>query len=182
MRLFIALQLPQPVKDALADAQARLSGHALRPVDPAAMHLTLQFLGEADAALVPPLLAGLAAIPTPPIRLRLDGVGAFPNPRRARVVWAGVAGDTAALADLQRAVLAVSAPLGFSPEERPFRAHLTLARVRQDARPEQLRALGEALLAAPPPPPIPWDAGRPALIHSTLTPRGAVYRELGPEG
>jgi 2'-5' RNA ligase len=182
MRLFIALHLPDAVRHELAGAQARLgSGHPLRWVDAGSMHLTLQFIGEAPEELAAALLGGLAALAPPPFRLRLGGLGAFPSPRRARVVWAAVEGDTAALAELQRAVLAVTAPLGVAAEERPFRAHLTLGRMRQEARPEQLRALGDALAGAAPPAPLEWEAGRPTLFQSTLTPRGPVYRALGPE-
>lgn len=181
MRLFIALHLPDAVREELGAAQSKLRAHPVRWVDPAAMHLTLQFLGEAGADLAASLLAGLGAIAAPAIHLRLGPLGAFPNPRRARVVWAAVLGDTAALAELQRAVLAVTRPLGFPPEERRFRAHLTLGRVRQEARPEQLRALADALAAADPPAPLEWQAGPPRLIQSTLTPRGPIYTDLGPE-
>jgi 2'-5' RNA ligase len=181
MRLFIALELPDLVKAELAAAQGRLraGGHPVRWADAAGVHLTLQFLGEADPGLVGPLLAGLAAIPAAPIALRLDGLGAFPSARQPRVVWAGVAGDTAALARLHAAVTAATGPLGFPAEARPFSPHLTLGRARQDARPEQLRALGEALRAAAPPAPAAWDAGPPTLFRSELTPRGAIYTALG---
>lgn len=181
MRLFIALDLPAAVRDELAAAQRRLRGQPVRWSAPASMHLTLQFLGETAESLVAPLLAGLEAIAAPAIRLRLEGLGAFPNPARARVIWAGVAGDTAALSELQQRVLTVTEPLGFEPERRPFRAHLTLGRVRQDTRPEQLRTLAAALAATPPPAPLAWEAGRPILFQSTLTPQGAIYRRLGPE-
>jgi 2'-5' RNA ligase len=180
MRLFIALQLPEEVKAALAAAQARLPDQAVRWTSPAAIHLTLQFLGEADEALVEPLVAALAALPAEPIRLRLAGLGAFPNSRQPRVVWAGVAGDTEALLRLQAAVTTATAPLGFAGEARAFKPHLTLGRARQDARPEALRALGAALGAVEPPPPLVWEAGRATLYQSTLTPRGAIYTDLGP--
>lgn len=180
MRLFIALALPDEVRAELAQTQRRLRGHPLRWSPPQGMHLTLQFLGEADAGLVPPLLTALAGLDVAPLRLRLEGLGGFPNARQPRVVWAGVDGDTVALAALQAAVVAATAPLGFVAEERPFRAHLTLGRARPDAGPVELRALGEALAHAAPLAPLAWEAGAPALYQSTLTAEGARYTRLGP--
>lgn len=178
MRLFIALDLPQPIRAELASAQARLRAHPLRWADPSGIHLTLQFLGETGEALVPPLREALAAIPAAPLSLALAALAGFPSMGQPRIVWAGVGGDTARLAQLHAAVIVATAPLGFTPEERPFRAHLTLGRARQDARPDQLRALGQALARAEPPAPLTWDAGPPHLFQSTLTPRGAVYTRL----
>lgn len=181
MRLFIALDLPATVRAELAGAQARLRAgrYPVRWADPAGMHLTLQYLGEADAGVVASLLAALAAIERAPFQLDLGRLGAFPNLRQPRVVWAGVGGDTAALAGLQRAVVAATAPLGFGAEERAYTPHLTLGRVRGEAGRDELRALGEAVAAAPRPSPLAWQAGPPILFQSTLTPGGAVYTPLG---
>lgn len=179
MRLFIALELPEAVKAELAAVQGRLPREAVRWVRAEGMHLTLQFLGEADGGLVEPLVAALAAIPRVPLQLRLAGLGTFGG-RTPRVVWAGVAGDTEALARLQAAVVAATAPLGFVAEARPWSPHLTLGRARQDARPDALRALADAVRRAPPPAPLEWDAGSPILFESKLGPRGAAYVALGP--
>lgn len=180
MRLFIALSLPEAVRAELAAAQGRLPGEAVRWAAPEGMHLTLQFLGEADDALAAPLVAALGAIPRAPLRLRLAGLGAFPDGRRPRVIWAGVGGETARLAALQAAVLAATTPLGFAAEARPWSPHITLGRARQGAAPAALRALGEALGRMPPPPPVEWEAGRPTLYASRLGPGGAAYTALGP--
>jgi 2'-5' RNA ligase len=182
MRLFIALDLPEPVRAALAGAQARLFGHPVRWADVAGLHLTLQFLGEVEASLVEPLLGALVPFTDARVDLALAGLGAFPNLRQPRVVWVGVGGDRAGLAELQAAVVAATAPLGFTPEARPFTPHLTLGRVRQGARPKELQALGEAFARLAPPTPLAWEAGPPLLFQSTLTPAGAVYRRLGPAG
>lgn len=180
MRLFIALELPEVVRAELVTAQARLRAGAppLRWANPVGMHLTLQFLGEAPASLVAPLAAALAALPAPAFSLRLDGLGAFPNLRRPQVVWAGVAGDTAALAELRAAVLAVTAPLGFGAEAHGFRPHLTLGRAQRIAHPLRLEALGTALERAVPPAPLSWLGGRPMLFQSTLGTGGTVYTRL----
>jgi 2'-5' RNA ligase len=96
------------------------------------------------------------------------------------VLWAGLAGDLAALGDLQRAVTDATRPLGFVPEERPFAPHLTLGRARQDVGAAQIQALAAALRAAAPAAPVAWDAGRPLLFESVSTPGGVVYRAIGP--
>lgn len=180
MRLFIALELPDRVRAELARAQAALQGHPVRWAAGEGLHLTLQFLGEADEALVAPLLAAVGAVAAEPCGLALAGLGAFPDLRQPRVVWAGLGGDTAALGALQARVTAATAPLGFAAEARPFRPHLTLGRARPEAGPARLRALGEAIARAAPLPALAWDAGRPALFQSTLTPGGATYTRLGP--
>lgn len=180
MRLFVALDLAEPVRQELARAQDRLRAgrHPVRWADPAGLHLTLQFLGEAEGARVALLKAAIAQIPRAPLRLELAGFGAFPNQRQPRVVWVGVGGDTSALKELQQSVLAATLPLGFASEDRPFTAHLTLGRVHSDVRPEQLRALGGALAHVGPPVPVAWDTGGPILFQSTTTPGGAIYTRL----
>ncbi|MFQ3662965.1 MAG: RNA 2',3'-cyclic phosphodiesterase [Chloroflexaceae bacterium] len=183
MRLFIALPLPDPVRAALAAAQERLrrGNPPVRWIDATRMHLTLQFLGETSAAVVPTLVAGLAELAVPPIHLALSGLGAFPGLQRPRVIWAGIAGDIGALDRLRAAVFAVTTPLGFAPDTRPFTPHLTLGRLRDEARPEQIRTLAATLRAADTLPPLAWEADRPILYQSTLKPEGAVYTALGPE-
>lgn len=182
MRLFVALDLPAPVRDDLAAAQSRLrrGGHAVRWASVAGLHLTLQFLGEADPGLAPALLAALARIPARDFTLRLGGLGAFPSLDRPRVIWAGLAGDLGPLAELQAAVVRATGPLGFIPEDRPFAPHLTLGRARQDGGGAQIQRLATALRAVAPPAPLAWPAGRPLLYESRSTPRGVVYTALGP--
>ncbi|MEI7768377.1 MAG: RNA 2',3'-cyclic phosphodiesterase [Chloroflexales bacterium] len=182
MRLFIAIDLPDPVRAALAEAQSRLrrSAPPARWAAVEGMHLTLQFLGEADAGRVPDLLAAISAIPTPPFALRLGGLGAFPSAERPRVLWVGIEGDLAALDRLQRAVTAATRPLGFAPEERSFAPHLTLGRARQDVGSQQIQALAAALRRTAPPVPVDWVTGCPYLFESVSTPSGVVYRVIAP--
>lgn len=181
MRLFIALALPAPVRAELAATveSLRSTAHPVRWADPAGFHLTLQFLDEVGEEQVASLVAALRAMPALPLQLGLGRLVAFPNRRQPRVLWVGVGDETAALAELHRSVLAATARLGFPVEQRGFSPHLTLGRVRQGARPEQLRTLGDALANAAPPAPLQWEAGPPTLFQSTLTPGGAVYTRLG---
>jgi RNA 2',3'-cyclic 3'-phosphodiesterase len=182
-RLFIAVEVSPEVKAELALAQERLRRGAppVKWVAPEALHLTLHFLGETDTMLLPRLgealreaLAGSTAI-----GLRLDGAGAFPNLRRPNVVWAGVAGSTAAIERIQAAAGAALESLGLPRETRPFRAHLTLGRVRHEAAPAQLERLGEAIRSLPPVAPLPWVVERVVLFRSQLRPNGPVYTEIG---
>ncbi len=134
VRCFLAAPLPGPVREDLGRVQQRLdrAGVRARWVRPDRMHLTVRFLGELEsdrfAAVLDALTAPLEV--RGPLRLAPDGLGAFPSPARARVVWAGFTGDRSALA---RAALEVEArlePLGLPRERRPLRPHLTLGRFR----------------------------------------------------
>jgi 2'-5' RNA ligase len=148
LRLFVGLRVGAACRPALARAVARLArdDDALRPVREDDLHLTVQFLGATSAERVDKVAAALAAVAGrhAPVDVRYVGLGAFPERGPARVLWAGLVearpGALAALAaDVGRALL----PLGFPPEERAFRAHVTLARVRdgQWAEPGRLERL-----------------------------------------
>jgi 2'-5' RNA ligase len=182
MRLFIALDLPEYVRAELATVQSRLrrSGYPVRWSPIEKLHLTLQFLGETDPALVPALLTMLADLAHSSLHLQLEGLGAFPRVERPSVIWVGLGGDCAALAQLQREVVAGTAPLGFSADSRPFHPHLTLGRLRPDANRAQIRLVADALSRAAAPQPIAWNTGLPRLYRSTLTRTGAIYECLGP--
>jgi 2'-5' RNA ligase len=181
-RLFIAAELPADVKAELVAIQARLR-RANPPVvwvAPEAMHLTLRFLGDTSAALIPGLEAALRAslAPHAAMNLRLSGVGAFPNDRRPSVVWAGVGGAVAALGRAQASIEAAIGGLGVAPEPRPFHPHLTLGRVRRDAGHDQRARLGDAIRALPPPAPLTWSVERVVLFRSELRREGPVYTDI----
>jgi 2'-5' RNA ligase len=182
MRLFIALDLPVPIRDELAAAQKHLQASGARPLRWAhvgGLHLTLQFLGERPAELVDPLLAALAGLPPVECTLRLAGFGAFPAARNPQVLWVGIAGDFAALHELQRRVVAVTAPLGIEAETRPYQPHLTLGRVPEYAGRQHRINIGVALEQARPPASLEWQSGPPLLYESVLTAQGPQYRALG---
>ena len=94
-------------------------------------------------------------------------------------MWAGVGGDLDALASLQDAVETAMTGAGFQRERRPFRAHLTIGRVRDGATPRQRRAIGDAVSSTTLPPVEPWQIETVHLVQSTLTPQGAIYADLG---
>lgn len=137
MRLFIALNLPEEVQQALWAAVAPLRdlGLPVKWVRPEGIHLTLKFLGEVPEAREGEFVAALgrAAVGARALALALGGFGVFPDFRRPRVLWVGVAPDPA-LELLQDRVEREFAPLGFPTEAQTFRPHLTLGRAARDFR------------------------------------------------
>ena len=135
MRLFLALNLdPEVRRRCYAATQAlRAAGPEVRWVDEAKLHLTLKFLGEQPEALVVPLSAALdkAASQSRELDLQVGTIGAFPNFRRPRVVWLGVAPDPK-LELLHHDVEVACDALGLPLDGRPFRPHVTLGRVDKD--------------------------------------------------
>ena len=184
LRAFIALPLPPDWTHALAEAicQLRRSIPAgVRWADPSGIHLTLKFLGPTDANAVPGIVKALIAqmaSATPPL-LSLSGLGTFPAGRNPRVLWAGVSGDLAALQGLQQRAEAAAAGLGWPPEKRPFRPHLTLGRVRDHTPGQRRQAIAQAVANANLPPATGWQPHTVRLYRSVLTPRGAIYTSLG---
>ena len=152
-------------------------GEAVRWVDPASVHLTLQFLGAVPEDRVEEVRAAVAAAAAggSPLRLEVAGAIAFPGPRRPRVIGSGVRGDLPGLAALVTDLGRELAPLGYPPEDRPFHPHLTLARVRAGVPP---RGLGEALAAAAAGPPAAWVADEVVLVRSHLAPGGSRHEPL----
>jgi len=141
--------------------------------------LTLKFLGETDDGLVPDLKAGLEEVAREyaPFSLAIEGAGAFPNLKRPRVFWVGVAGDTDVIAALAKDIDSVCAGLGFPREKRAYSPHLTVARVKDNKNLTEItKLIGEleedGFSAAP------FEASSFSLIKSTLTPRGAVYEDI----
>jgi RNA 2',3'-cyclic 3'-phosphodiesterase len=111
----------------------RAAGPDVRWVDESKLHLTLKFLGEQSETLVAPLSAALdhAAARSRELDLQLGAIGAFPNFRRPRVVWVGVAPDPK-LELLHHDIEVACDGLGLSIDGRPFRPHVTLGRVEGD--------------------------------------------------
>lgn len=145
MRLFFGLPLAGAALDIAREAQRRLgeSRAKMSWADAARLHVTLAFLGEHDekGALLAAEAGRIAASAARPFELTLDAAGAFPSPRRPRVIWIGGRSDElVALATHLQSELRAR---GFDIEERRFRVHATLARVP----PQSARAAAEALAA-----------------------------------
>jgi 2'-5' RNA ligase len=214
LRLFVAVELSHELRDALGNAMELLkragANDGLRWVRPEGIHITLKFLGATPAERVHELAAalGTALDGAQPFTLQPDGIGAFfggrfygekqrlslgrePRHNNLRVLWVGVRGDTDALGALAARVESALAPLGFPTEKRPFYAHLTLARMRDDADAGtrtrvfaavepylsggvQTGRFNRALVPAFP----PLHVDHVVLMRSTLGPGGARYDAL----
>lgn len=176
MRLFTGLDLPS---DVIHNLEALLD--QLRPTariqwsPPANLHLTTRFVGEWPEERLPDLRAALAGLPGhPAIPIQVQKLGFFPNPHSPRVFWAGVEAspDLAALAGETDRALGL---LGLPPEGRPFRPHLTLARIKD---PAPLQKLREAIAALPSLEFGGFTADRFFLYDSRRGPAGSVYTKL----
>jgi len=180
IRAFLAIDPPEEILGEIGRIQGRLQRlirGELRWVRPEAIHLTLKFFGDipesavADiAAVVEPAAAGAA-----PFSLAIGGAGVFPDQRRPRVLWLGMNGDVPRLLLFQQGLEAELGRIGFPAEERPFRPHLTLARIKS---PRGLAGLERALEKGEEYGAGEFTASGIALIRSELTPRGAMYTKL----
>lgn len=133
MRVFAAVPLTSAARLGVSAAVEGLHMPG-RVVPPENWHITLRYLGWVDDVAYERFLHGLAAVADRRrFRIRLDGVGAFPNARRATVVWVGVGAGVAELSELAAAAEDAAVAAGLNAEERPFRPHLTLSRVRPPA-------------------------------------------------
>lgn len=183
IRSFIAVALPPEIRDKLALIQGRLRAGTPVPVkwvEPGSLHLTLKFLGNISAGLTGRITAviGEAARGELPLKLGIDGLGVFPNPRHVQVVWVGLSGDVTRLVDLQKRLETALTPLGFNPERRPFAPHLTLGRVRDQATPPERQALGELVAATGFEDESSFLIDAVYLMRSQLTREGPIYTRL----
>ncbi len=188
MRTFIAIEPPARVRESLAALTGGLreaGAQGIRWVRPEGVHLTLRFLGDVNPNLVDGIAGGMseAAQEAGPIRLSLGPLGVFPTAGNPRVIWVGVEGDLDGLRRLQESVEDRMAALGFARDRRRFAPHLTLGRVKSGPlyakSLDVMKAAGTmAAVTGAGAPGDSWEARRVSLIHSVLTPEGAVYREL----
>lgn len=180
LRLFIAIILPDAIKERLLQAQADLrrasSGALGKWCGPEQFHLTLRFLGSVDSAGVPSLAAALAQVCAglPELHLRAAGIGFFPGPRSPRVVWAGVSEAEGRLAPAHEAVQQASAAFTAEELETRFSGHVTLGRIKSIRR-QETDALAAAAGRFAATVFGDWTAPEIHLVRSELSPRGARY-------
>ena len=143
MRLFIGIELPDPVRAAAVDAAERLRSAVtararrsqLRWVPPPNLHITVWFLGHVVDARRERLLDALGPpLPLPRFTMQLDRGGAFPPSGPPRVLWLGLTSGFSEVRAIHQALGERLAPLDFVPERRPYSPHLTLARVKEAGR------------------------------------------------
>ena len=182
VRVFVAVELPGDVKAEfaiLASSIDALGVRGVRTVRPDGIHLTLKFLGDVNADLVPEIQSAMddAASRAVPFDLSLGDAGVFPNPGAARVLWVGVAGDFECLNQLRQGVESHLSKLGFRRERRGFNPHITAGRIRDSVSRADRRKVTDTLFS--------HEYARPpirveniSLIRSTLRPDGAIYEPI----
>ncbi len=189
MRLFVALDIPEAVRDTLSALTKRFQKMCLgaRWVRLTGAHITLNFIGEVPAEQVERIRTALGQVrASGPIELRFAGLGFFPNARRPSVFWAGVNAQTprangvteatgSALSRLATAVERALVPVGIAAEKREFNPHITLARFNTA---EGLGALRSAASEAANSEFGSATASEFHLYRSVLKRRGAEYTRL----
>ena len=168
-RLFVAVDLPEEVRTAVAAIGGELGGARRVPADQ--LHLTLRFIGEADEKLFAAIKAALTGVSGSTFPLSLSGVGHFPPGKHPRVLWVGMEASEALL-NLQQAVELALAGVGITPDERRFAPHITIARLK-DTPPAAVLALEERhrRFAS-----VPFQVTEFYLYSSVLTREGAIHR------
>jgi 2'-5' RNA ligase len=183
VRCFVAVELPDEVKTGLDQLQAQLksgSQTSVKWVDPYSIHLTLKFLGNVAVDRIDPITAAMeeATQGVSPLHLEVKDLGVFPNLRRVQVVWVGVSGEVDKLARLQQRLESNLAGLGFTPERRRFTPHLTLARLRDRASPDEREGLGKLIASTKFEAAYTFPVDAISLMRSQLTREGAIYSKI----
>jgi 2'-5' RNA ligase len=179
VRLFVGVPLSGAVRKVLESWRETVRAELpfQKWTHPEDVHITLFFLGDTPRATAQALEAELRhiAAATEPFELRIEGLGVFGAPAAPNILWAGVAGDTAALGELQRRVAAACARQGFEAEARAYRPHVTLARRYRGSGPFR-RA---ALQAAPPAGGWPTWQVQDIVLYLSHLGRSPAYEPLG---
>ena len=184
VRVFVAVGISDDARQQLIDAVDRIRSQVpdgIQWANPAGMHLTLKFLGNIPASGLDPLLDCLVPVgqESDPFRLNLSNLGMFPNHRKPRVLWAGVEGNLDALSRLQQSAENAINALGYPPEQRPFRPHITLGRPRRSVSDSQLGRIGRVVSGVASPEAVSWKVRSIDVMQSELHPSGARYTVLG---
>ena len=169
-RLFVAVPLPPATRDLLISLQPP-AGDGIRLTAPENVHLTLHFLGQANAKLVVPALGLVAA---KAFTAKLGAPGHFRLPQRKKVLWVGVE-PAPPLLELHARVGAALETVGFEPERRPYVPHLTVARLAPKVPRRVVEAFERARLPADA---LEFDCKSFALYSSETAPEGARYRVI----
>ena len=181
MRLFIAINLPKNIKDSLFKSQKSISGNLAKInwVAKKNLHITLKFLGNVEDNKIENLieLASKAVAGTGSFKAKFKGVGTFPGGSNPRIIWVGTDEGGDKLCNLAKNLEETLSNAGYKSEEREFRPHITIGRIKGktglDKLKEKLLAhkeseFGEALI------------DRIHVMKSTLTPKGPLYEKIQP--
>jgi 2'-5' RNA ligase len=175
MRVFIAVDLPNELREQLAELERDLEPltDTARWVAPESIHITLKFIGEVPEKRIEDIDAALTGLTWKSFTITVRGVGFFPGNRSPRVFWAGMEAPT--MQKLAEELDSRMERLGFEKEKRAFRPHITLARARDSRIDSSLVTAAskyeEHEFGS-------FAVDRIFLFKSTLKPTGAVYERL----
>lgn len=181
MRVFIAIELPGEIRDALSNLQEQLkaSGADVKWVEPQNIHLTLKFLGERDAKLIEKIMQILEEVAkvNHSYRAIISSVGAFPKINFPRVIWVGIDKGDSETKQIAKELEEKIARAGIPKEDRPFSTHITIGRVKSPLNRQQLaQDLNNLQLAGLKT--LEFPVTKITLLESTLTPKGPIYEAL----
>jgi RNA 2',3'-cyclic 3'-phosphodiesterase len=178
-RVFVAAPVPDPVRRVMQHVQNSLAARRwpVRWVDPRLAHITLRFFGDTPRAHLDVLREDLSQVAQrhDAMQLHTSSVGAFPSATRARVLWLGLNGQVTHLAALARDVEAIGPRAGGDDRKRPFKPHITLARLRDGSSPP---ADFSAAIAELDLPTLDLTIDRIDLVRSVLGPKGPTYTTI----
>ena len=178
MRTFIGIEIPEAVKIELARLQneLRLVGAEVNWTKTNNIHFTLRFLGEVEKRQLEGLkeLCAEIAAEFQPFMLRIKDTGYFPNFRQPRVLWVGLAGEINVAERLQKRLDAELIARNFNQDDKPFKPHLTIGRVKSGKNIKPLVAKADMYNL----PELAFEVGELVLFKSDLHPAGAVYTAL----
>jgi 2'-5' RNA ligase len=179
-RLFIGLPFDGAVKEFLRPVYENLAGYSslLKVVPTDNYHITLKFLGNMEENRANSIIKSFneLEVDLPKVPVTIKGLGAFPRVKNASVIWIGIEGDSAALSGINVRIEEYCAGLGFEKDERKFRPHLTIARVRKGKRPDS--KIEEYIEENRDTEFIQTVFNRIVLFESVLKEKGPLYTEL----
>ncbi|HNY51676.1 MAG TPA: RNA 2',3'-cyclic phosphodiesterase [Smithella sp.] len=180
IRAFLAIEPPKNILQEITRLQDKLkreiSGR-LSWTRPQGQHLTLKFFGDISREDINHISAAVQkrTVVEQKLNLQIEKLGVFPDARRPRVLWCAVAGDVERLINLQKKLDGDFTAIGFPVEDRSFKAHLTLARIKD---PRDITGMSEALKKYDSFQAGEFIADKLFLFQSTLSPQGAIYTKL----
>jgi 2'-5' RNA ligase len=179
IRAFVAVLIDDDLRNNISRVQNEVRKLApdVKWVAPENLHVTLKFLGNVTEEALPKVFAAVekAAQSIPAFDLSVTGLGAFPSPQRARVVWVGIEKGRDELIELAEAVESELVSAGFEREEKAFKAHITIGRARMD-RP--LKGLAEGFARIDASNLGSMRVSDIAVMQSDLKPGGPVYSAM----
>jgi len=180
MRLFIALPLPREIEEELGRIifilKQKGGGGRIKWVAPKNIHMTVRFLGDTDDDKSPAIKEAIQRVASRHrvVESIVDTLGAFPDLKRPRVFWAGLSGGIEILDSIAGDMEEEMRRLGFPREDKKFKPHLTLGRVKESYGLDDLAGyIRNYQVAAK-----PFRLDKLVLFKSILTPQGPIYSRL----